>query len=169
LGSYRSEEQKSMAKTATQKMRVPAKAKIVAKLPTRVQHWGPPGASMVISTPVEVERVVRQIPRGKLATLEGLRHVIAKLHKTTITCPVTTGIFLGTVARAAAEQEMLGMKRVTPWWRVIRSDGTLNEKFPGGLAEHKKRLESEGHTTAKRGKAKLEVVDFERRLARLEG
>jgi alkylated DNA nucleotide flippase Atl1 len=158
-----------MVKTATQKLQTPSAVKIVNELPPGAQNWGPPGATMVISTPLEIEDLVRNIPKGKLATLESLRHVIADTHGTTITCPVTTGIFLGMVARAAAEQEMLGAKRVAPWWRVIRSDGTLNEKFPGGLAEHKRRLENEGHTTAKRGKAKLEVVDFEKRLALLQG
>jgi hypothetical protein len=157
-----------MAKTATQKLQTPAEPQIVKQLPARVAHWGPPGASMVISTPLEIESFVRQIPKGKLATLENLRHVAAKRHKTTITCPVTTGIFLGMVAKAAAEQEMFGIKKVAPWWRVIRSDGTLNEKYPGGLAEHKKRLEAEGHEMAKCGKAKLEVVDYEKRLAKLE-
>jgi hypothetical protein len=157
-----------MAKTATQKLQTPAEPKIVKTLPVRVEHWGPPGASMVISTPLEIEEFVRQVPKGKLITLDSLRQVAAKRHKTTITCPVTTGIFLGMVAKAAAEQEMLGVKRVAPWWRVIRSDGTLNEKYPGGLSEHKKRLEAEGHKTAARGKVKLEVVDYEKRLAKLE-
>lgn len=157
-----------MVKTALQKLRTPMQARIVNALPAGARNWGPPGASMVISTPLEIETYVRKIPKGKLATLESLRHVIAQQHGTTITCPVTTGIFLGTVARAAAEQEMMGAKRVAPWWRVIRSDGTLNEKFPGGLAEHEKRLKAEGHKTAKRGKTKLEVVNYEKRLAKLQ-
>jgi alkylated DNA nucleotide flippase Atl1 len=164
---YYSLEKNAMVKTATQKLQTPATPKIVKTLPVRVEHWGPPGASMVISTPLEMEEFVRQIPKGKLVTLEGLRDVAAKRHKTTITCPVTTGIFLGMVARAAAEQEMLGMKRVAPWWRVLRSDGTLNEKYPGGIAEHQKRLEAEGHKTAPRGKAKREVVEYEKKVAKL--
>jgi alkylated DNA nucleotide flippase Atl1 len=157
-----------MVKTALEKLRRPQEVRIVNQLPAGALHWGPPGATMVISTPQEIEQIVLQIPKGRLATLETLRHVIAQRHGTTITCPVTTGIFLGTVARAAAEQEMMGAKRVTPWWRVIRSDGALNEKFPGGLAEHEKRLKAEGHETAKRGKTKLEVVDYEKHLAKLQ-
>jgi hypothetical protein len=99
----------AMAKTATQKMQTPEVAKIVKELPPGARNWGPPGATMVISTPREIDFYVRKIPKGKLATLESLRHVIAARHGTTITCPVTTGIFLGSVARAAAEQEMLGV------------------------------------------------------------
>jgi alkylated DNA nucleotide flippase Atl1 len=157
-----------MAKAALEKLRAPMDVRIVNELPAGAKNWGLPGATMVISTPQEIEQFVLQIPKGKLTTLETLRNVIAQRHGTTITCPVTTGIFLGTVARAAAEQEMMGAKRVTPWWRVIRSDGTLNEKFPGGLVEHEKRLETEGHKTAKRGKTRLEVVDYEKCLAKLQ-
>jgi alkylated DNA nucleotide flippase Atl1 len=122
---------------------------------------------MVISTPLEIEAYVRRIPKGKLATMESLRHVIAEHHGTTITCPVTTGIFLGSVARAAAEQEMLGVHHITPWWRVVRSDGTLNEKCPGGVEAHAMRLAAEGHPIIKKGKTKLMVADYEQRLAKL--
>lgn len=157
-----------MAKSALEKLRAPMDVRIVNELPAGAQHWGPPGATMVISTPQEIETYVAQIPKGKLATLETLRHAIADHHNTTITCPVTTGLFLNTVARAAEEQAMMGAKRVTPWWRVIRTDGSLNEKFPGGLAEHERRLTAEGHTIERSGKTKLRVKDFAKKLAKLQ-
>ncbi len=157
-----------MAKSAIEKMRTPYEAKIVNELPAGALNWGPPGATMVISTPLEIETYVRQIPKGKLATLVTLRNVIADQHGTTITCPVTTGIFLGMVARAAAEQEMMGAKRVTPWWRVIRTDGCLNEKFPGGPAEHERRLVAEGHVVETKGRSKRAVTGFEHKLATLQ-
>jgi alkylated DNA nucleotide flippase Atl1 len=157
-----------MAKSALEKLRASMDARIVNELPAGAQNWGPPGATMVISTPQEIEGFVAQVPKGKLATLETLRHVIAERHGTTITCPVTTGLFLGTVARAAEEKVMMGAKRVTPWWRVIRNDGTLNEKFPGGIAEHEKRLAEEGHSFEKRGKTKRAVVDHAKKLAKLQ-
>jgi alkylated DNA nucleotide flippase Atl1 len=157
-----------MAKTAIERLRTPMDVRIVNELPAGALNWGPPGATMVISTPLEIEAYVQKIPKGKLATLESLRIVIAEKHGTTITCPVTTGIFLGTVARAAAEQEMMGAKRVTPWWRVIRRDGTLNEKFPGGLAEHQTRLANEGHSFETKPRGKLKVKDFEKRIALLQ-
>jgi alkylated DNA nucleotide flippase Atl1 len=157
-----------MAKTALEKLRTPMDVRIVKELPAGAQHWGPPGATMVISTPQEIESYVAQIPKGKLATLETLRHAIADHHGTTITCPVTTGLFLNTVARAAEEQAMMGAKRITPWWRVIRTDGSLIEKFPGGLEEHGKRLAAEGHVLEKRGKTKLRVKDFAKKLVGLQ-
>lgn len=157
-----------MAKTALEKLRAPMDVRIIKELPVGAQHWGPPGATMVISTPQEIESFVVQIPKGKLATLETLRHAIADHHGTTITCPVTTGLFLNTVARAAEEQAMMGAKRVTPWWRVLRSDGSLNEKFPGGVDGHEQRLSAEGHVIEKSGKAKRRVKDFAKKLAKLQ-
>lgn len=157
-----------MAKTALEKLRTPMDVRIVKELPAGAQHWGPPGATMVISTPQEIGLLVTQIPKGKLATLEMLRRAIADHHGTTITCPVTTGLFLNTVARAAEEQVILGAKRVAPWWRVIRSDGSLNEKFPGSLEEHEKRLSAEGHSIERSGKTKRRVKDFQTKLTKLQ-
>jgi 6-O-methylguanine DNA methyltransferase, DNA binding domain len=156
-----------MPKSAVEKLRTPAEPRIVKELPLRVQHWGPPGASMAISTPLEIEELVAKIPKGKLATVNTLRKAIARRHKTTITCPVTTGIFLNIVAKAAAEREMMGMTRITPWWRVLKSDGSLNEKMPGGLAAHRKRLAGEGFQVVPKGKTGLAVQDYESKLARL--
>ena len=157
-----------MALTALEKLRRPQEVRILDELPAGALQWGPPGATMVISTPQEIEALVLQIPKGKLATFNSLKDVIARHHGTTITCPVTTGLFLNIVARAAAEQELIGAKRVTPWWRVIRSDGTLNEKFPGGLAEHEKRLVAEGHVIVAKGRTKRTVTNFEKKLAALQ-
>jgi hypothetical protein len=156
-----------MAKSALEKLRVERQPKIVRKLPERVKHWGPLGASMVISTPAEIEEFVAKIPKGRLATINTLREVVARRHGTTITCPVTTGIFFNIVAHAADEREMMGAKRVTPWWRVLKSDGSLNEKMPGGLKKHRSRLEAEGFRVEKKGKSALVVADFETKLARL--
>jgi 6-O-methylguanine DNA methyltransferase, DNA binding domain len=157
-----------MAKTALEKLSAPMDVRIVNQLPPGAQHWGPPGASMVISTPQDIESFVVQIPKGELATLESLRQAIAAHHGTTITCPVTTGLFLNTVARAAEEQVMMGAKRVTPWWRVVRTDGSLNEKFPGGLDGHEQRLVSEGHVVVRSGNTKRRVKDFDKKLAKFQ-
>ena len=156
-----------MALSAIEKLRKPQSVQIVHPLPERVAHWGPPGASMLISTPQEIDEVVRKIPKGKLATINSLRERLARQHGTTITCPVTTGIFMNIVARAAAEMEEMGAKRVSPWWRVLKTGGALNEKYPGGTAAQKKRLAAEGFRIVKKGKSSLMVEDFETRLAKL--
>lgn len=78
---------------------------------------------------------------------------------------MTTGIFAGIAARAAAEDEAEGIKDVTPYWRTLKSKGELNEKYPGGLEGQAARLEKEGHTIElnKNGKPK-KVKDYKKSL-----
>jgi len=35
-------------------------------------------------------------------------------------------------AEAAEEDLKSGKKRMTPYWRVVKADGSLYQKFPGG-------------------------------------
>jgi len=67
-------------------------------------------------------------------------------------------------ARAAAEEEMAGKKNITPYWRTLKGKGELNEKYPGGLDDHARRLKAEGHTIEldKSGKPKR-VKDWEKK------
>ena len=39
-----------------------------------------------------------------------------------------------------------------PYWRTLKADGFLNEKYPGGAEAHKQKLEDEGFTVLQRGK-----------------
>jgi alkylated DNA nucleotide flippase Atl1 len=151
--------------SALDRLRKPQAPKIVREMPPRVAHWAPPGGSMVISTPAEVDEVIRRIPKGKLATINSLRDVLAKRHGTDIACPVTTGIFANISMQASAEEEIMGAKRTAPWWRVLKSDGKLNEKAPGGVEEHKRRLAAEGFAFETAGKKGWRVVEFETKLA----
>ena len=61
-----------------------------------------------------------------------------------------------------------GKSKVTPYWRVIKADGSLNPKFPGGVSAQAKRLEAEGHIIelSRTGKPK-KVKDFEKYLIKL--
>ncbi len=52
---------------------------------------------------------------------------------------------------------------VLPYWRTLKAQGFLNEKYPGGVERHKKLLEQEGYSVIKRGK-KYYVHDFEKYL-----
>lgn len=128
--------------------------------------WGKAGMRMVISTPKEVDGLIRAIPKGKLASTDTLRGVLAKRHKVDVACPMTTGIFVGISAKAAVEEEETGAKRIAPWWRVVMSDGKLREKSPGGVAEHKRRLAAEGFKFTPAGK-NWRVAGWESKLAKL--
>ena len=39
-----------------------------------------------------------------------------------------------------------------PYWRTLKADGYLNDKFPGGAESHKKLLENEGFKVISKGK-----------------
>ena len=121
------------------------------------KRWGE--GTMVIPAPREVDELMRKVPRGGIATINDLREELAARHGTTIGCPITTGIFAWIAAHAAAEQEVEGKKRVTPWWRTLKTGGELNPKYPGGAEEQARRLRAEGHTIVRKGKRWLLATD----------
>lgn len=128
------------------------------------RRWG--SGTMVIPAPCEVDEVMRKVPRGKLITINEIRAMLAKKHRVTIGCPMTTGIFAWIAAHAAAEAAGAGAKRITPYWRTLKTGGELNPKYPGGIADLKDRLEAEGHRIVKKGKRYL-VVDFQKALVKI--
>ena len=127
------------------------------------KRWGT--GTFVIPAPIEVDAIMAQVPKGKLITINKIRQILAKKHNATIGCPITTGIFSWIAANAADEGEKQGKKRITPYWRTLKTGGILNEKHPGGLANLKKRLKAEGHKVIRKGRSKhFTVEDFEKSL-----
>lgn len=98
-------------------------------------------------------------------TINEIRAALAKKHGATIACPMTTGIFSWVSANAAEEQREKGRSNMTPYWRTLKAGGLLNDKYPGGVATQKARLEAEGHVIVKKG-AKYFVQNYEQALAR---
>jgi hypothetical protein len=125
------------------------------------KRWGK--GTMVIPAPQDVDGLMRQVPRGKLVTINELRTTLAARHQVTFACPLTTGIFSWIAAHAADEAEAAGVKRITPYWRTLKAGGELNPKYPGGLIGLSKRLQSEGHRIIQRGKHSF-VEDYEQAL-----
>jgi len=128
------------------------------------KRWGKPGDSCVIPAPMEVDELMRKVPKGKLTTINQIRKKLAKKHSATIGCPITTGIFAWVAAHAAEEAKALGRKRITPYWRTLKEGGVINEKYPGGVAEQKKILKREGFDVILKGKKSV-VDDFEKYLS----
>ncbi len=127
-----------------------------------------PKGKMLIPKPLDVDALMRTIPRGELATVAQIRDRLAKDCHADYACPMTTGIFIRIAAEAAEEDLKKGERQVTPYWRVVRNDGSLNEKFPGGVEAQVARLREEGHTIEQsRGKGPLRLREFERSLAKL--
>ena len=125
------------------------------------QRWGT--GPMVIPAPREVDALMRQVPKGCLVTINELRAALAKKHKVGFACPITTGIFSWIAAHAAAENAAAGCKRITPYWRTLKTGGEVNPKYPGGASALSKRLRAEGHKLVTKGK-RLLVADYEKKL-----
>ena len=121
---------------------------------------------LLIPRPLDVDAVMRHVERGKLLTVDQIRRRLAADYKADLTCPLCTGIFVNIAAGAAEEDLANGVSDITPYWRVIKSDGSLNVKYPRGVAAQAARLEEEGHTIEPgRGKKLPKVKDFEKKLA----
>ena len=125
------------------------------------RRWG--SGTVVVPAPREVDAAMRQVPKGRLVTINDIREHLARTHGATIGCPLTTGIFAWIAAHAAEEAAADGVKRITPYWRTLKAGGELNPKFPGGVAALAARLRAEGHRVVRRGKRSV-VVDFEKAL-----
>jgi len=138
--------------------------KVVAIPPGMRLQWGT--GTLVIPAPIEVDQIMRKVPKGKLITINDIRETLARKHGATIGCPITTGIFARIAAGAAEEEEAGGKKRITPYWRTLKSGGELNPKYPGGVEGQKARLVAEGHTVLCRGK-RFFVKEYERSKFRI--
>lgn len=152
-----------MAKSALEKLRA-SKPAVIETL-DKDTPWAPAGATMVISSPAEIDAVIRRAPRGGVIRFEDLRAALAAKHKADIACPLTTGIFLNIAVAASGEP---GGEPLC-WWRVLKSRDELNDKAPGGVEAHREKLEAEGVPviTKPRGK-KLIVADAEKYAVAVE-
>ena len=128
------------------------------------RKWG--FGTVVIPAPMEVDEMMRKVSEGKLVTINEIRSALARKHKATIGCPMTTGMFARIAAGAAEEERQQGVRDVTPYWRTLKQGGVINEKYPGGAEAQKKLLEKEGHQIIKKGK-KCIVADYEKSLMKL--
>ena len=141
-------------KTARQKMEARQRAEVVDDRRGR--------GKMLIPRPLDVDALVRHVPPGKLVTVDQIRERLARDHNADLTCPLCTGIFLRLAAEAAEDDRGRGEEKITPYWRVVKAGGGLNEKFPGGVDAHTSRLTAEGHTIEPgKGKKAPRVRDFE--------
>jgi hypothetical protein len=122
-----------------------------------------PGDPVVLAPPIEVDTIMKQVPKGKLITLNEICMKLAKKHNVKYCCTLTTGIFIMTAANAAEESKEKGEKNTTPYWRTLKIGGFLNDKFPGGAISQKKLLEEEGFRILQKGK-KYVVENYENYL-----
>ena len=138
----------------------------MVQIPERMSPFGK--GTMLIPTPMLVDELIRKVPKGKLITVGELRRKLASNFATDVACPLTTGIFVRIAAEAAEEDRANGKQRVTPYWRVIKDDGSLNPKFPGGVALQTRQLRLEGLNVKPNGKKPPVVREFEQSLYTLK-
>jgi alkylated DNA nucleotide flippase Atl1 len=129
--------------------------------PKAVMRYG--GTKMLIAPPLAYDEIMRKVPYGKVITADYIRNYLAKKHNADYTCPLTAGIFINIAAKASVER---GADE-TPYWRTLKKDGELNEKYPDGIDGQKMLLEVEGHTIIQKGKRYF-VKDFTDKLFELE-
>jgi alkylated DNA nucleotide flippase Atl1 len=125
-----------------------------------IKKWG--GRKMIIAPPIYYDEVIKKIPSGKLVTTNDIRNFIAVKNKVDITCPLTAGIFINICAWASYQRK----DDVTPYWRVLKSNGELNSKYPEAYDLQKKLLENEGHKVIPKGKTNIVYVveDYEKSI-----
>jgi alkylated DNA nucleotide flippase Atl1 len=113
------------------------------------KRWGK--GTIAIPSPLEVDSIMKTVPKGEVITINQIRDRIAKAHNATIGCPITTGIF-SWIAANAAQEDLKSGKKITPYWRTLKEGGVINEKYPGGLEKQAMLLEQEGHDIIQKGK-----------------
>ncbi|QNO14165.1 MGMT family protein [Alkalicella caledoniensis] len=123
--------------------------------------------NMLIAAPIQYDEAMKKIPKGKLTTSIEIRDYLAKQHHADFTCQLTAGIFINVAANASEERENQGSTDITPYWRTLKKDGELNEKYPGGIEGQKALLEAEGHEITKKGKRYF-VKNYEEAIHKLD-
>jgi len=123
---------------------------------------------MLIPRPLDVDAFMRRVEKGKLVTVDQIRERLAKDCSADFTCPLCTGIFLRIAAETAEEDLSCGEKQITSYWRVVKPDGSLNQKFPGGVDAQAAHLREEEHIIESgKGKKPPKVKGFEKALVEL--
>ena len=109
------------------------------------------GDDVVIVNHSEVVELMRKVPEGKVTTIIDICRELGRRHEVKAGCTLVGGISVSTAANAVEEARSEGRDLDIPYWRTLKADGMLNEKFPGGERRHKELLEREGHKVSKRG------------------
>lgn len=117
------------------------------------------GDRMYFAPPIDYDAVMKKVPAGKVITVGTIRDYFAKQSGADFTEPITAGIFVSIVAWASYQRT----EEKTPYWRTLKANGELNEKYPGGVLAQKEQLEAEGHVIIQRGRKNIRyyVKDYE--------
>lgn len=114
---------------------------------------------MYFAPPIDYDRVMKQIPYGRVITIGKIREYFARQNQADFTEPITAGIFVSISAWASYQRS----EKETPYWRTLKANGELNAKYPGGIEAQKIKLEAEGHIIISKGRTNIRyfVKDYE--------
>jgi hypothetical protein len=118
------------------------------------------GDEIVLVNPSEVVEYMKQVPYVRLTTIIQICKQIATKYQVKGCCSLTAGIFVMTAANAVEEAKNENKILDIPYWRTLKAEGFLNEKFPGGAEAHKALLEKEGFKVLQKGR-KFFVEDYQ--------
>lgn len=129
-----------------------------------IQRYG--GNRMYFAPPSDYDALMKKVPEGKVITVGNIRKYLSDKAGADFTDPMTAGIFVNIAAWASFQRNG---KDETPYWRTLKSDGELNDKYPGGVMKQKEKLEEEGHTVIQKGRKNIRyyVKDYEECLYEL--
>lgn len=114
-----------------------------------IEKYG--GNKMYFAPPIDYDRIMKRIPYGKVITVGNIREFFAKESGADFTEPITAGTFVSIAAWASYQRS----EDETPYWRTLKANGELNEKYPGGITVQKTKLEEEGHTIIQKGRKNI--------------
>ena len=122
-----------------------------------IEKYG--GSKMYFAPPMDYDKVMKEIPYGRVITVGKIREYFAALSGADFTEPITAGIFVSMAAWASDQRSI----DETPYWRTLKANGELNAKYPGGVEAQKEKLEAEGHTIIQKGRKNIRyyVKDYE--------
>ena len=81
-----------------------------------IEKYG--GNKMYFAPPIDYDKVMKQIPYGKVITVGKIREYFAKLNGADFTDPITAGIFVSIAAWASAQR----IEDETPYWRTLKAN-----------------------------------------------
>ena len=87
-----------------------------------IEKYG--GNKMYFAPPIDYDKVMKQVPCGKVITVGKIREYFARLSGADFTEPITAGIFVSIAAWASYQRST----DETPYWRTLKADGELNPK-----------------------------------------
>lgn len=117
------------------------------------------GNKMFMAPPLFYDKLMKEVKTGELTTQSDMRMWLAKENNCDFTDPMTCGIFVNIAAWASYQRD----RDITPYWRTLKANGELNEKYPLGIIDQKEKLEKEGHEVIQKGK-KFFVLNYQNKL-----